>query len=232
MNIPKQFMNVIGAILVLAVLTAGVLLLALPLFGQSTATATEADLVAQTNVGYETQIVSLRERESDMDEIQQTVAELRREIPDEPMLDDVFEVIAAAATSTGVDILTITVGETTAWTPREPLTPQSVLSTDGTATEGTTAETPEATGDAAVDGTTEGATTDGSGTTDVSAAGPQVQVAFTITVDAPSPAQAEQFVDALGEGTRLVGIVHTALTPGAESYDLTVNALAFVRTEN
>ena len=233
MNIPKQFLNLIGAIVVLAVVTAGVLLLALPLFTQSSTTATDADLVAQTNAGYEAQIASLREREADMDDIEDTVAELRQQIPAEPLLDDVFEVVATAADTAGVSIQTVTVGETSAWAPRAPLTPDAVLSTDAAPAADAAPVTPEVTTDATLPAEGTGTTTTGPTTTDAATvADPQLQVAFTVTVTAPSPAQAERFIDALGEGTRLIGIVHSALTAGTDSYDLTVNALAFVRTEN
>ncbi|WP_458041945.1 MULTISPECIES: hypothetical protein [Bacteria] len=227
MNIPKQFMNLIGGILVLAVLAAGVLLLALPLFGQSSATATDADLVVQTNATYETQIASLREREADMDEIEDTVAELRREIPADPRLDDVFEVVAAAAQTAGVSIRTVTVGDTSAWAPRPALTSASVL-TSAEAPAGESAPIPEAT----TDGTLPADATEAEPTDAAPVDDPQTQVAFTITLTAPSPAQAERFIDALGEGTRLIGIVHSSLTSSTDTYDLTVNALAFVRTEN
>ncbi|WP_396641573.1 hypothetical protein [Microbacterium sp.] len=238
MNIPKQFLNLIGAIVVLAVVTAGVLLLALPLYTQSSTTATDANLVAQTNAGYEAQIASLREREADMDEIEDTVAELRREIPAEPLLDDVFEVVAAAADTAGVSIQTVTVGETSAWAPRAALTPDAVLSTDGAPAAEAAPVTPDATteGTPPAEGTdtmtTDPTTADSTTTDAATVADPQIQVAFTVTVTAPSPAQAERFIDALGEGNRLIGIVHSALTSGADSYDLTVNALAFARTEN
>ena len=232
MNLPKQFLNLIGGIAVLAVVTAGVLLLALPLFSQSTATANDAVLVAQSNTAYETQIVSLREREADMDEIEDRVAELRRQIPAEPLLDDVFEVVATAAQTAGVGVLTLTVGDTSAWTPRAALTPESLLTSDEAPVAETAPVTPEGTTDGAVPADGTGDATDTATTDTAAIADPQTQVAFTITVTAPSPAQAERFIDALGEGARLIGIVHSALTSGTDSYDLTVNALAFVRTEN
>ena len=231
MNISKQFVTLIGAVLAVGILAAGVFLIALPLAGQASATTTDADMVAQTNLGYETQIAGLRESEADLAEIEASVAELQREIPAEPRLDDIFEIVATAANTAGVSIVTASIGDTTAWTPRAALTSDSLVFTDGASDSSDPAVTDGATetGDATADETaTDGSTTDGA----TPPTEPKVQIGFTVTLISPSPAQAQLFIDALGDGNRLVSIVHSTLSPNTTAYDLTVNATAFVRTEN
>lgn len=236
MNVSKQFVTLIGAVLAVGILAAGVFLIALPLAGQASATTTDADMVAQTNLGYETQIAGLRESEADLAEIEASVAELQREIPAEPRLDDIFEIVATAANTAGVSIVTASIGDTTAWTPRAALTSDSLVFTDGASDSSDPAVTDGATetGDATADETaTDGSTTDGSVTDGATApTEPKVQIGFTVTLISPSPAQAQLFIDALGDGNRLVSIVHSTLSPNTTAYDLTVNATAFVRTEN
>lgn len=231
MNISKQFVTLIGAVLAVGILAAGVFLIALPLAGQASATTTDADMVAQTNLGYETQIAGLRESEADLAEIEASVAELQREIPAEPRLDDIFEIVATAANTAGVSIVTASIGDTTAWTPRAALTSDSLVFTDGASDSSDPAVTDGATetGDATTDETTtDGSVTDGA----TPPTEPKVQIGFTVTLISPSPAQAQLFIDALGDGNRLVSIVHSTLSPNTTAYDLTVNATAFVRTEN
>jgi hypothetical protein len=238
MNIPKQLVNLLGGVVVLAVVAAGLLLGAVPLWTDSTSITADADLVAQSNLGYEVQIASLRENEDDLDDIQDTVDQLRREIPAEPRLDEVFEIVARAAAASGVTIVSATSGYTTAWTPREPLTPGALPADEAAATDQTdpssSAPADPAT-DPAVDPATDPAAADpaaGTGKAPVEPAPRQAQIDFTLVLTAPSPEAADQFIDALGEGARLIGIVHADLGPNETGYDLTVNALAFVRSEN
>jgi hypothetical protein len=233
MNISKQFVNLIGAVLAVGILAAGVLLIAVPLAGQAAATTTDADMVAQTNLGYEAQIAGLRDSEADLAEIEASVAELQREIPAEPRLDDIFEIVATAANTAGVSIVTASIGDSTAWTPRAALTSDSLVFTDGSSDSSDPAVTDGVT-ETPVDGAvTDETATDGAASDNATApTEPKVQIGFTVTLIAPSPAQAQLFIDALGDGNRLVAIVHSTLSPNTTAYDLTVNATAFVRTEN
>jgi len=226
MNLSKQLVNVIGSVLALGIVAAGVFLIAMPLAAQASTTALDVALVSQTNVGYETQIASLRDREDELPGIEATVAELQRQIPAEPRLDDVFEVVATAAESAGVGVRTATIGDIASWSPREALTRDSLTIGDGSAATGETT-----TDDSAATGT-DATGADPASDPAAAPAGPQQQIGFTVTLDAPSPAQAQRFLDALAAGGRLIGIVHSSLVPNPTSYDLTVNALAFVRAEN
>lgn len=235
MNIPKQLVNLIGGVVVLAVVAAGLLLVAVPLWTDSTRISADAQNVAQTNLGYEAQIASLRESEADLDDIQDTVGKLRRQIPGEPQLDEVFEIVARAAATSGVTIVSATAGETTAWTPREPLTAGALPADDAATTSPADPSAPTDTAsDAASDPASDPAATDpAAGGTEAPAdpAPRQAQIDFTLVLTSPSPEAAERFIDALGEGARLIGIVHADLGPNETGYDLTVNALAFVRSE-
>ncbi len=229
MNIPKQLLNLMGAVLVLAIVAAGALLVAVPVWTDSNRIAAEARTVASSNLTYETQIASLRDRASELPEIQTAVVELRRGIPADPRLDEVFEAAAAAAAATGLTIVSATAGEAVDWTRREPLAPGVVATDDQSAavtgTDASGSETvPPADGVPAPDS---------SGAPDsATPSSPKIQIDFTIVLNAPTPEAAESFIDALSSGDRLVDVVHSGLTTTPEGYDLTVNALAFIRTEN
>lgn len=237
MNIPKQLLNLLGAVLVLAVLAGGALLVALPVYAQSRTTTADAATVAQTNSGFEAQVASLRESEADLDDIQASVSALHRQIPAEPLMDEVFEVAAAAATEAGVTVVTAIVGDIVAWTPRAELTPDfGVAEADASTppTEESVAPIEEADPATPDEGLTDVSTgeTRGEGTGSAPAADVRTQVDVTLTLTAPNAEAAERFIDELGEGERLISIVHASLTPATAGYNLTVNALAFIRAEN
>jgi Tfp pilus assembly protein PilO len=225
MNLPKNLINLLGLVVVLAVLVAGVVLVALPMWGNAQTTQAAANGVAQTNAVYDQQVQALSAASARMDEITTSLAELETEIAPIPQMDDAFEIIAAAAASTGVVIESITAGELEPWIPRAPVTEFSDPA-NPTAPEGEVQPDGAAELDAATVEEGEEAET----TPDTSES-PQQQIPVSITVTVKDAATATAFIDALGRGPRLIAPVNTTLDPGTEEGNLVVNVLVFIRSE-
>ncbi len=222
MNLNKQFINVIGAVVILAVMVAGVALIALPMWSQSQATDASTRTVAQTNTVYQAQIDQLTAAEARIDQIDAHLTELRTEIAPFTRLDDAFDLIITAADERDLVLESINAAEPEPFVPRTSLTGEPAeaappASTDASAAPAD-AETPT---DAAPAETAPEPTTPDE-------ASPQQQVALTITVPVPDAKTATAFVDDLRAGPRLISIIDATLTDGV----LTVTALTYIRTED
>jgi hypothetical protein len=220
---PKQFINLIGAILVIAVIVAGILLLAVPLFVNASQTGESSQSVAASNAAYAVRVATLEAESERIDEIESDLAELRAEIPATSDLDDVFEIVATAAQQAGVTVVSATASTSEPWTART-----AAVSTDVAVAPAAPVDEQapaDDTTDAVVSGTEASETAGGAASTDSG----RVQVPFTIIVDAADPDAAARFIDALAQGPRLIAVVQSSLVDDAESPRLTVNALTFVR---
>ncbi|WP_194395684.1 hypothetical protein [Microbacterium atlanticum] len=224
---PKQLINVIGIVVCVGILGLALALVAVPIFFQSLATGAQTAQVDQTNDVYQVQIDALRAEEERMGEIEASVAGLRTEIPLANELDDVFELVARAASDSNVQVQTITAGENAAFAVRtaplaigeEPeVAPADPATGDATGETSDPAATPAPetppTG-------TEGAPIDG-----------RQQVDFTITVSAPLLQDAVAFLDRLRGGPRLLSAIDSTVTPTGTGFDVSVSALTFVLPEN
>lgn len=230
MNIPRQMINLIGVVLVVGILVAGIALIALPPYGSAQAIAADTRSVAQTNELYQVRVTALSEAAEHVDELNADVAQLRLEIPAASHLDDVVQIAVDAAAETGSTIEGFEATELEAWTARTgigedgeqaaPTDAPAADTPDPAATEGE-ASTPDATA-----GSADAATT-ATGATDA-ADSPQRQIPVTIRVAVTSPESAAAFLDALGRGPRLLLPIDGTL----EGPTLTVTALALVRTED
>lgn len=233
MKIPTQLVNLLGAVLTAVIAVAGVAFIALPLWSQAQATDTDTRTVAQTNEVYAAQVMELQSASERMPEITADVAALRRGIPAAPQLDDVHEIVAAAAAASGSTVVSVVASDLQPWTARTQLgeilgeEEASAAAPAGTEDAEPAADGAEAAAPAGGDGTTgaEGAAAD--------ASSPQQQVTVTIEVEVPDATQAAAFIDALGSGPRLLGIARSELTSDKEGpLTLAVTAYAFLRTEN
>lgn len=227
---PKQLINVIGIVVCVGILGLAIALGAVPIFFQSLATGAQTAQVDQTNDIYQVQIDGLRAEEERMGEIEASVADLRTQIPLANELDDVFELVARAASDSNVQVQTITAGENAAFAVRaaplaigeEPEAAPAEASTDGT-----TGDTPDpaATPDAAIPETpapvADGAPIEG-----------RQQVDFTITITASQLQDAVGFLDQLRTGPRLLSAIESTVIPTGTGYDVSVSALTFVLPEN
>jgi hypothetical protein len=225
--IGRQLVNIVGLVVVVSIVVAGTLLIGLPMISQSFSTGAQAAQVDRTNLGTSAQVAALQSEKKDLAALTAQMTSLQKQIPSVNKQDDVFELVASAATATGVTVKSVKASAAVPWTARttpEPATGDGSAAADSSAAP---APTPAPTSTPAPS-----ASPAPGATTTTPAPSPQQQIPFDIVVDAPNAAAAAAFVDALGQGPRLVGIVHAALTNAQGTLELTVNALAFVRTPN
>lgn len=228
MNIPKQLINLLGVVVVIAVLVAGIALIALPMYGSSQTTDASARSVAQTNDIYDIQVLTLSAARDRMDEVTAALADLRRQIAAIPQLDDVFEIVIASAAEVGGTITSVSAGDPEPWSARgtagedaEAAVPAPESATPETESSETT---PAA--DAGTAAATGSASTPDAGTAPAGES-PWQQVTLTIVVELGDASQASALIDALGRGPRLIAPIDGTFADGT----LTVTALAFIRTE-
>jgi type II secretory pathway pseudopilin PulG len=201
---PKRIVNAIGLIATLGVIAIALLAFVLPQYTAAQSRDNQTRTVAQTNTTYRVQIESLLAAQARQGEIETSVAGLREQVPTQPLLDDVFEIVAKAATSTGVTITNVLANELEPWVaPWAPETPAPAPTDDatGTGTGGNAAAEP---------------------------AGGRQMVTFSVTITAQSMVQAQQFVDALRDGTRLVATTSVAFSQGVDAVDADITIVTFV----
>lgn len=236
MTISKQLINLLGIVLVLAIVVAGVVVLALPLYSQAKSTDLAVSDVTQTNDVYALQVEQLKADEARIDEISASVSLLRDGITALPQLDDVHELVVAAAADAEAAVVSVIAADPVEWLPRtvvsfsygdgaattEETAPAATESDDGAAAEGAPA-------DSSAEGTGQSPAEGGDEPTD--AAPTQQQVPVVITVEVADAAAAAAFIDALGAGPRLVGVESAVLSDEDDVLQLVVNALVFTRIE-
>jgi hypothetical protein len=241
-TLSKQLINLLGIVLVLAIVVAGVAVLALPLYSQAKTTDLAVADVTQTNDVYALQVQQLKADEARIDEISASVALLRSEITALPQLDDVHALVESAASESEATVVSVIAADPVPWLPRtvvsfsygdaaaapeaaapEGAAPVAPESTDGDTTEG---EQADSSGAETGEGTAEG----GGEPTEV--VPPQQQVPIVITVEVADAAAAAAFIDALDAGPRLLGIESAVLSDEDDVLQLVVNALAFTRIED
>ncbi|GAA5097141.1 hypothetical protein GCM10025760_30940 [Microbacterium yannicii] len=213
----KQFINVVGTVVVAAVLAAGILLIGMPVYFQSLATSAQTRLISQNNDLYQSQVDLLNEEDGRLDEINADVAVLRTQIPATAQTEDLFEIVASAAATAGATVLAVNALEPVPWTTRTG--PEDTGAVDLGADSEPSGPRSEGSADAAAD--------PGRGTAEA----PELQVAVSISLALDDPAQAAAFLDALGMGPRLLAVTETMMESVQDGYHLDVQALAFVRTE-
>lgn len=228
MTVPKQLINLIGIVVIVALLVAGVTLIAMPMYGSARTIDADTRTVAETNDLYEVRIARLTEANGRIQDISADVSRLRGEIAASSHLDDVMAIVVDAAASAGATIDGVSAADAEPWTPRAGLG-------DDEAAAPAPADEPAAEGGAepaAGGGADDGAVADGGAADGTAAVAPAVsprkQIPVTITVTPPDAAAAAAFVDALGRGPRLLVPIDATLAGGT----LTVTALALVRTED
>lgn len=232
MNGNRQLVNLVGLLLVVAILVAGVALVALPMYAQSRTIDANTVAVEQTNAIYEAQITQLAAADEEIDAVDADLATLRTAIPANTSLDDVFEIIAAASTRADVTISTIKVVDPEQWAPRAGVDTDPEAAAAAEAAADADAAPDPATDDGAAEGTggsaTDEAATDGTAAEEQVGPQPQQQLTVTIEVEVADAEAAMTFVDALGRGKRLIAPIDATLDDGT----LTVTVLTFIRTED
>lgn len=223
MNANRQLINLAGILVVVALLVAGIALIAMPMYAQSRETDADTRAVDQTNAVYEAQITQLSAQNERIDEIDAALASLRTAIPPQTTLDDVFELIADAVERTDVTVSSIKVGDAEPWSPR------SGIAEGEEATPAPAEPTPDD-GESATGGEADAETdpAPSSPAPEVVEVNPQQQLLVTIEVEVSDADTAMEFVDLLGKGPRLVAPIDATLEDGI----LTASVLTFVRMEN
>lgn len=233
MNIPRQLLNLLGAVVVIAIVVLGVTLVALPTYGTAQATDASTRDVAQTNDIYAMQVAQLSAEEKRIGEIDAEVAQLRQQITDIRKIDDVIEIVILAAVANGAAVESVTVGDVEAWQPRVDVSaedaadqatasdPSAVVEAQDTAP-AESAEPAEGTEEA----TTEEATAEEPVPAPDGEDSPQRQIPITLEVKVDSAAAAAAFMDSLGAGPRLLAITSGKFDAGT----LLVTAYALMRT--
>ncbi|MCT9821616.1 hypothetical protein N3K63_15120 [Microbacterium sp. W1N] len=225
MTLNKQLINLLGILVVVGILIAGIALIAVPMVGQAQTTASQTATVEQTNAVYEAQIAQLTAAQADQAQLDADTAALRAEIPASTQFDDVFEIAINAAVTHQLTIQSVTMAEPAPWVPR------TSVADDGTAAPAEPAPATDAPAeDAAGEGTADAAGDAGTGAAAPAAdpaSTPRQQAVATITVPAPDFEAATAFVDSLQDGLRLLNPVNFEYTGGI----LTVTVNTFIRTD-
>ena len=228
----KQLITLLGVLLTVAVLAIAVMVGVVPLTAGVLGAYAQRQLVASTNAGYESQIAELRTQAERIDEIEQSVAALRAQIPAAEQLNEVFERIARSEESAGVQVVSVTRGDLLPYAPRtgtgeEPAAVPAPASAETPAADGTVPD-PTAPIDAA-QGVADAAA--GQGGTAAPVVSARSQVELSISIKAPDIASAFAFIDALGGGPRAVAIDKAVVTGSPGDFDVQITALTFIQSD-
>ncbi|MET0811888.1 MAG: hypothetical protein ABWY03_02465 [Microbacterium sp.] len=113
---PKQLINTIGTMIVIAIFAIGVAAVGVPLLLQSLTTTAEAGRVADVNAGQEAEIADLAAQSDDSSALNKALASAQAEIPPTPLIYTVSELVSDAADRAGVTVTGITPNAPAAFT--------------------------------------------------------------------------------------------------------------------
>ncbi|GAT71635.1 hypothetical protein [Microbacterium hydrocarbonoxydans] len=231
----KQLITLLGVLLTVAVLAVAVMVGVIPLTAGVLGAYAQRQLVASTNADYEAQIAALEQQAERIGEIEESVAGLRARIPAAEQLNEVFERIARAEESAGVQVVSVTRGD---------LVPYAVRTGTGDDPVPAPAATPPAAETPAADGSVpdpsapidaaQGVADAAGGQGDAVAApvaSSRSQVELSIAVTALDIGSAFAFIDALREGPRAIAVDKAVVTGSPGAFDVQVTALAFIQTD-
>ena len=235
----KQLITLIGALISAAVIVAAVLVGVVPLIGGVVSADSQREQVAATNAGFEKQIASLTTQKANLAEIQGAVTQLRGQIPEQQLLNQVFERISRAATDAGVTVTDASRGDletfvartgskdaaaaTAAPTPAPTPTP-----TTGTPIDAAKGTAGQANANAAATDAANGATPT-TGAPDPAASTRQ-QVQLSIRISAPDIASTFAFLDGLRAGPRAIAIDTATTTESGGVFEMQITAIAFLQS--
>jgi hypothetical protein len=221
----KQLVNLIGAAASIAILLLGILVCALPVFSSANATMSTADDVALQNQTQQSILDGLRAQSGQLADIQQDVAELRREIPETEHVEDIVELAVEATVVHGGSVRSVIPGDIAPFTPRTLEVVAAEAAADG-ATTG--APAPEATAAPTDEAGAPPAETAPATPGEVDPTAPQ-QVPMVVTIDAPTVAAATLILDALRNGPRMISVTEANVLTEEGGVTLTATVLAFYR---
>jgi Tfp pilus assembly protein PilO len=224
--------SLLTAVLVVGILVASWFLLVSPKRGDAAALTSQRQQQDATNIELQQHIKMLQAQELDLPAQRAKLAEIRREIPDNPALPSMVRSISKIARQTGVDLIELSPAEPTAYVDpalaAAALVPAPVAtSTDGSATTGTTptdtTTTAPPAGTTPTTGTT--GTTGLAGTTPTGTTGADLPVLYQAPVKITAEGsffQLEQFLNRLEKLQR--AFLVTGFTVDAAQSDFAATA--------
>lgn len=105
---PKQLINTVGIVIVIAIVAVGLAFVAVPLGLQALSTLGEVARVQQVNTAQEAQVDRLEEQSAQSAQLDAELTDLQAQIPTTPRIDTVSALISEAAESAGVTVTGIT----------------------------------------------------------------------------------------------------------------------------
>lgn len=229
----RRLINLAGLLLVLIALVAGTMLTALPIYLEARDRNAQEQIVAASNQLLQSQIDALRSQEAAMPQTEQELADLHRQLPGIPQLDDVIRLVVRASGKVNAAIDNVGFGSYAPFAARAgddliSQLPQTATGLGSAAGDPAAVATDDdqAPADTAADGTTP-ATPDSASPQPTTA--DQLQFPVTISVTVADQAAASRFLDELRAGPRLLQIDTVNATTGeAGAISLTVTGLVFV----
>ncbi|MBO1901115.1 hypothetical protein J4H92_04025 [Leucobacter weissii] len=227
MRLEARLVNLLGLLVLVGVLALGIVLIALPMYERGQEANREIADSEQINAGYRAQLGVLNDAEARRGEIERSIAQVRRQIPEGAEYDSALELIENALEEEDGFVKLTAFGEPADFAPRP----------DPTADEGDDGEPappadPAAEDPAAASGTEAPA----AGAADAEPpADPRQQIELTIEIAVPDVVTATAILDELRAGPRLL-LVTSAKVEREEDEErgmegrLTVTAQIFNRT--
>ena len=121
MNIPRQMINLLGIVVVVALLVAGLTMVVLPMYSSARAIDSDTANVAQTNQQYDVRVARLTAAQAEIETLTGDVTALRRQIAASSQLDDVMQIVVDSARVTGATIESVVAADAEPWAPRTGL---------------------------------------------------------------------------------------------------------------
>ena len=235
----KQLITLIGALISAAVIVAAVLVGVVPLIGGVVSADSQREQVAATNAGFEKQIASLTTQKANLADIQGAVTQLRGQIPEQQLLNQVFERISRAATDAGVTVTDASRGDLETFAARTgskdaaaataaPAPAPTPTPTTGTPIDAAKGTAGQANANAAATDAANGATPT-TGAPDPAASTRQ-QVQLSIRISAPDIASTFAFLDGLRAGPRAIAIDTATTTESGGAFEMQITAIAFLQS--
>ncbi len=204
MKIDNRLLNLIGLLVIVAVLALGLTAIAMPIFERVQIAQGEIATDQQNNDALRARLAELTAAEQRQGEIEDSIAELRKQLPESAQTDTALQMIENSLISTGAVVRNVAFGEPV------PFSPRAAYGEQGTAAPSTAPATPPADGteqpDAAAEAPAAQSSTD---------ARQQYEVSLSVVV--PDEATALAFLDRLRADTRIMLPVEAALSKGSDS---------------
>lgn len=235
----KQLITLIGALISAAVIVVAVLVGVVPLIGGVVSADSQREQVAATNAGFEKQIASLTTQKAHLTDIQGAVTQLRGQIPEQQLLNQVFERISRAATDAGVTVTDASRGDLETFAARTgakdaaaataaPAPAPTPTPTTGTPIDAAKDTAGQANANAAATDAASGATP--ATGTPAPAASTRQQVQLSIRISAPDIASTFAFLDGLRAGPRAIAIDTATTTESGGTFEMQITAIAFLQS--